>query len=226
MRLLARAMIIGLALAACGQPVASHGSAENPVNGYIYGNVVGITDGDTLTLLTPEKKQVKIRLAEIDTPERGQPYGSKARQALADLTFQKDVAVLYVDTDRYGRTIGRIYVGQVDVSAELVHSGAAWVYRQYSTDPSLLDLEKEAKAAKRGLWGLPEAEKVPPWQWRSSKRKPSKTTTINAKPFTCGTKTYCREMTSCKEAYFYLKECGLTRLDGDGDGIPCEMLCR
>ena len=117
-------------------------------------------------------------------------------------------------------------MGEVGVSAELVHSGAAWVYRQYSTDPTLLDLEKEAKAAKRGLWGLPEAEKVPPWQWRSSKRKPSKTTTINAKPFTCGTKTYCREMTSCKEAYFYLKECGLTRLDGDGDGIPCEMLCR
>ena len=177
-------------------------------------------------MLTPEKKQVKIRLAEIDTPERRQPYGSKARQALADLTFQKDVAVLYVDTDRYGRTIGRIYVGEVDVSAELVHSGAAWVYRQYSTDPSLLDLEKEAKAAKRGLWGLPEAQLTAPWLWRRGKRKSSRTTTTNAKPFTCGTKTYCREMTSCKEAYFYLKECGLTRLDGDGDGIPCEMLCR
>ena len=219
MRLLARTLFIGLFLSACGQ------ASTNPEGRYIYGTVVGITDGDTLTLLTPEKKQVKIRLAEIDTPERGQPYGSKARQALADLTFQKDVAVLYVDTDRYGRTIGRIYVGEVDVSAELVHSGAAWVYRQYSTDPSLLDLEKEAKAAKRGLWGLPEAQQTEPWLWRRGKRRPTKTT-INAKPFTCGTKTYCREMTSCKEAYFYLKECGLTRLDGDGDGIPCEMLCR
>ena len=226
MRLLARTVFIGLVLAACGQASTERGLANRPENSYIYGTVVGITDGDTLTLLTSEKKQVKIRLAEIDTPERGQPYGSKARQALADLTFQKDVAVLYVDTDRYGRTVGRIYVGEVDVSGELVHSGAAWVYRQYSTDPTLLDLEEKAKSAKRGLWGLPEVERIPPWLWRRGQRKPSNSTAVNAKPFTCGTKTYCREMTSCDEAYFYLEECELTRLDGDGDGVPCEAKCR
>ena len=226
MRLLAQTVFIGLALAACGQDSTERGSANSPKNGYIYGKVVGITDGDTLTLVTPEKKQVKIRLAEIDTPERGQPYGSKARQALVDLTFQKDVAVLFVDIDRYDRIVGRIYVGEVDVSGELVHSGAAWVYRQYSTDPTLLDLEKEAKATKRGLWGLCEAEQVPPWLWRRGQRKPSTTTTDFAKPFTCGTKTYCREMTSCDEAYFYLKKCGLMRLDGDRDGVPCEAKCQ
>ena len=70
------------------------------------------------------------------------------------------------DTDRYGRTVSRVYVGDMDVNAELVRQGAAWVYRQYAKDQSLYTLENEAKAAKRGLWALPEAEQMPPWEWR------------------------------------------------------------
>ncbi len=190
----------------------------------LQGHVVSIADGDTFTLLTADKQQVRIRLAEIDTPESGQPYGNRAKQALADLVFGKDVRVEVQDIDRYGRTVGRPYVGDVDVCAELVENGFAWAYRQYLRDPKLLELEKDAQDSKRGLWSLPEYERIAPWDWRRGKRTP--TITDPPKIFTCGTKTYCREMVSCEEARFYLRSCGLSRLDGDNDGIPCESLCK
>jgi len=94
------------------------------------GRVVGISDGDTLTLLTPEKQQIRVRLGEIDTPESRQPYGTRARQALSDLAFGKEARVVVQDTDRYGRTVGRVYVGDLDVNADMVKQGAAWVYRR------------------------------------------------------------------------------------------------
>ncbi|TCZ61384.1 thermonuclease family protein [Roseicella aquatilis] len=137
----------------------------------LRGHVVGITDGDTLTLLTPGKRQVKVRLAEIDTPESRQPYGTRARQALAELTFRRQVRVVVEDTDRYGRRVGRVHAGRLDVNAEMVRRGAAWVYDQYSHDPILAALEAEARAARRGLWALPEAERVPPWEWRRQARE-------------------------------------------------------
>src|SRR5690606_665034 len=109
----------------------------------LTGKVVAIADGDTLTLLTPAREQVKIRLAEIDTPERAQPYGTRARQALSDLAFGKQATVETSEKDRYGRVIGRIYVDGVDVNKELVSRGAAWVYRQYNHDKSLLAIEAD-----------------------------------------------------------------------------------
>ncbi|WP_431268918.1 thermonuclease family protein [Dankookia sp. P2] len=132
----------------------------------LTGQVVGITDGDTLTLLTPDRRQTKVRLAEIDTPERRQPYGSRARAALADLAFQRRVRVVVEDIDRYGRSVGHVYAGGRDVNAEMVRRGAAWVYDRYNHDPKLPVLEAEARAARRGLWALPEAERLPPWEWR------------------------------------------------------------
>ena len=192
------------------------------------GRVIGITDGDTLTVLTPERVQVRVRLAEIDAPEGGQPYGNRSRQALSELAFQEDVIVVYVDTDQYGRTVGRIYVGDLDVSAEMIRQGAAWVYRDYVTDESLFAVETDARDTQRGLWGLSEA-RVPPWEWRRG----GQATTVAPQapqalpePFTCGSKVYCRDMTSCDEARFYLTQCGVTGLDGDGDGVPCEAICR
>jgi endonuclease YncB( thermonuclease family) len=133
----------------------------------LKGRVVGITDGDTLTLLTERREEVRVRLAAIDTPEGGQPYGRRARQVLSDLAFGKVVRVAVQDMDRYGRTVGWVYAGAVDVNAEMVRRGAAWVYRRYSDDPALLRLEQAARAEHRGLWGLPEAERVPPWEWRA-----------------------------------------------------------
>ena len=198
--------------------------AETPA-AEITGRVVVIADGDTLTLLVDGRDQVKIRLAEIDTPEKGQPYGSKARKALAELAFQKDAHVVWSEKDRYGRVIGRVYIDDLDVNAEMVHLGHAWVYREYSEDEFLLALENEARAARSGLWALSEAEKVPPWEWRKSGRRQPQLET-KGKAFTCGTKRYCKEMQSCEEARYFLTECGLSRLDGDGDGVPCETICR
>lgn len=195
----------------------------------ITGQVVGVADGDTLTLLTADKTQVKVRLGEIDTPESKQPFGTRAKQMLSDLAFGKEARMVVQDTDRYGRTVGRVYVGSLDVNAELVKQGGAWVYRQYLKDQSLLTLEAEAKAAKRGLWGLPEIERCPPWDWRRGKCATSSTATKTApvsSGLTCGSKKTCKQMVSCEEARFYLTQCGLTRLDGDGDGVPCEALCR
>ena len=190
----------------------------------LQGRVVSIADGDTFTLLTADKKQIRIRLAEIDTPESGQPYGNRAKQALSELVFGKDVRVDVQTIDRYGRTVGRPYVGDIDVCAELVENGFAWAYRQYLKDPKLLELEQEAQDSNRGLWGLPEYEQIAPWDWRRGKRTP---TSISNPPkaFTCGSKTYCRDMVSCDEAMYYLRSCGLSRLDGDKDGIPCESIC-
>ncbi len=132
----------------------------------LTGGVVGIADGDTFTLLTSDKQQIKIRLAEIDAPESGQPYGNKSKQALSGLIFGNDVRVVVQTTDRSGRTVGRPYVGDLDVCEEMVRVGAAWVYRQYVVDASLFDVENDARAARRGIWGLSESEQVEPWNWR------------------------------------------------------------
>ena len=100
-------------------------------------------------------------MGEIDTPESKQPYGSRARQALSDLAFGQQARVVVQDTDRYGRTVGRAYVGGTDVNAEMVKQGAAWVYRQFAKDPSLYRLEEQAKAAKRGFVGTARSRKLP-----------------------------------------------------------------
>ncbi len=197
----------------------------------LTGRVIAISDGDTLTLLTVDNRQVKIRLAEIDTPESKQPYGTRARQALSDLAFGKSARVDVQETDRYGRSVGRVFVGATDVNAALVEQGAAWVYRQYARDPRLLTLEAEAKAARRGLWALPEAERMPPWEWRrggqsSGLASPAPAVPPGPSSPACGSKRTCGEMASCAEARHYLNDCGLSKLDRDGDGVPCESLCK
>jgi endonuclease YncB( thermonuclease family) len=200
----------------------------------IVGRVVGVTDGDTITVLTADRVQFKVRLNEIDTPESRQPWGSRAKEALGDKVFGKTVDVQVSGTDRYGRTLGRVLVEGRDVNREMVREGHAWVYRQYMTDSSLLEDEAYARERGLGLWSLPEAEKVPPWEWRRGgqvaaspvQREAPATSATAGQAFTCSGKRYCREMSSCAEAQFYLNKCGLTRLDGDSDGVPCEAICR
>lgn len=132
----------------------------------IYGTVVSIADGDTVTLKADDTTH-KIRLAEIDTPERDQPYGLAATSALTDLLLGHQVQVKVVkESDRYGRVIGRIFIEQKDVSAHMVEQGHAMVYRRYLTDKSLLVLEADAKSKELGLWGLPKEDRVAPWVWR------------------------------------------------------------
>lgn len=176
--------------------------------------VKSIVDGDTLVVSREQSLEVRVRLFGIDCPEGDQPYGDRARAELAELVKGREVRVEPTDRDDWGRTVARISVGGLDVNAELVRAGAAWVFLRYSHDPKLIALESEARAAHRGLWGL--ADPVPPWDWRHPEKA----------SFKCGAKHSCREMKSCAEARFYLRKCGVTSLDGNGDGVPCASLCR
>lgn len=128
------------------------------------GQVIGITDGDTLKVLTDNNEQVKVRLVEIDAPEKKQAFGNRSRQTLSDYCFNHTATLHDKGKDRYGRTLARVTCNGVDVNAEMIRVGMAWVYDKYVTDRSLYALQDEAKAARRGLWVDPEP--MPPWAWR------------------------------------------------------------
>lgn len=134
--------------------------------------VVGITDGDTLTARCGEPgqyRQEKIRLAGIDAPERKQPYGNKARQALSALCHEQAARITIRSKDRYGRTIADVQCKGQDAAAYMVSAGLAMVYTQYAKDHQLLvPLQESAKAARAGQWRMLDtaAPPVPPWQWR------------------------------------------------------------
>jgi endonuclease YncB( thermonuclease family) len=194
----------------------------------LEGTVVGISDGDTLTLLATGEQRVKIRLAQIDAPEHSQPWGARSRQALAELVFERSVWVQIDDIDSYGRTVGRVFLGELDVNAEMVRSGQAWVYRRYATDSQLFVLEAEARVEERGLWSLPAAQRIPPWQWRQDRRGNGSglSRSTGVADVRCGTKQYCKQMDSCEEARFFLQQCAVSTLDADQDGTPCELLCQ
>jgi endonuclease YncB( thermonuclease family) len=205
---------------------------SDPAADHLTARVVGITDGDTMTVLSRSGRQIKVRLVEIDAPESNQPYGAKAKEALSNLAFGRDVEVRTAGTDQYGRTLGRVYKSGMDVNAEMVREGQAWAYRDYLTDKSLLATEAEARSAKRGLWAMPADQIVPPWSWRRGERPAQSVANAQRRvPATsvstsqCAGKRYCRQMNSCAEARFYLNVCHVSSLDGDHDGIPCEVIC-
>lgn len=197
----------------------------------LEGHMVGVHDGDTVTLLMAANQQVKIRLAQIDAPESHQAFGQRSKQSLSDMVFDRNIRVEKETIDKYGRTVGTIYVDGIDVNREQVKRGMAWAYRKYMHDQTLLRVEDEARQAKIGLWSDPNP--MPPWDYRhggksgsvkdqaTSKAYPSNTPINSA----CGNKHYCRQMTSCEEAKFYLTQCGVSSLDGNSDGVPCESLC-
>ena len=130
------------------------------------GKVIGISDGDTIKVLTGNNMLIKIRLAEIDTPEKKQPWGKKAKKALSNQIFQKVVTVKPIAKDRYGRTVAYIYYGQININRKMVRTGHAWVYRKYMNDETLLEDENYARQNRLGLWALPEPQRIPPWEWR------------------------------------------------------------
>jgi micrococcal nuclease len=131
------------------------------------GKVVGVSDGNTIKALK-DGKQVEVRLATIDCPKKGQPYGQAARKFTADLVAGKIVKVWPTDTDRYGRIVAFVFVGDTDLNKELLKAGLAWHYKQYSRDPELAKLEFQARSKKIGLWAEPD--RVPPWEYRKHER--------------------------------------------------------
>jgi endonuclease YncB( thermonuclease family) len=217
--LIAAALVLSVSFGESGQSLAGELAADARI---LSGRIVSITDGDTLTLLV-DREQIRIRLAQIDAPESAQPYGKKSKAALSELAFGKTARVEVVAVDRYGRTVGEVYVGGLHVNSEMVRSGHAWAYTVYSRSLEIIAFEDEARAAGLGLWALPESERDPPWIWRHPHSP--KTPPVDPSSFRCGQKHVCSEMTSCGEAQFYMTECGIAQLDGDRDGVPCESIC-
>lgn len=131
----------------------------------LKGRVVGVKDGDTVVVLDSLNHQTTLRLAEIDCPEKDQPFGTKAKQFTSDQIYRKQIKYVVTDIDRYGRSIAKIfYDDNKYLSAELIKNGLAWQYKQYSTSVSLAKLEQEVRKYKIGLWIDPHP--VYPSDWR------------------------------------------------------------
>lgn len=198
------------------------------------GKVVGVHDGDTVTVMR-RGEGVKVRLNQIDAPELGQAYGRQSKQSLSDLCFGRQAEVREEGQDKYGRTLGRVICGGSDANAEQLRRGYAWFYEQYGRDPALRELEASARSRRAGLWA--DRNPIPPWNFRHSKadgnagaaprseapRSPAGSGTRSGR---CGVKKTCADMGSCEEAIYYLYRCGMTGLDRNHDGLPCESLCR
>jgi endonuclease YncB( thermonuclease family) len=156
-------LLLALAVAAGVAFEARRG--ESPAISVLEGRVVRIHDGDTLSFQAGAATQ-RVRLAQIDAPEQGQPWGRRARQALARLAEERDARLVVVDRDDYGRAVGDLYIGELFVNEALVREGHAWAYPRYVRSPGIVPAEDEARRAGRGLWRLPAAERQPPWEWR------------------------------------------------------------
>jgi len=139
----------------------------------LQGTVVGIADGDTVDLRL-DSGMIRVRLHAVDAPEHDQPYGKAARRELSRLVYLRKVEVEPIEQDQYDRLVGRLWLGEMNVNAELLRRGAAWVYRRYAREPDYCAYEQEARALEHGLWGLPTIPPVAPWEWRqrNKRRKP------------------------------------------------------
>jgi endonuclease YncB( thermonuclease family) len=135
-------------------------------------SVIRVRDGDSL-LVRARGRDIEVRLADVDAPERGQPHADQARKALIDLLQRRDVTVEVLDTDPYHRKVARVHrvPDGLDINAEVVRTGNAWVYRRYVRDQSLFALEQAARDRHAGLWALPEDQRIPPWAYRERERR-------------------------------------------------------
>jgi endonuclease YncB( thermonuclease family) len=177
----APAAAAGAAFASANQqnqipPIGSPAAAAAPVappprGGTRLWRVVGVNDGDTITCLDESNQQQKVRLASIDAPEIGQEYGKTARENLAALVFGKTVEVIDEGKDRYGRTVGQVTCNGMDVNRQMIASGNAWHFAEYSNDASLAALQSQAQAQRLGLWATPNP--TPPWDYRDTLKRPS-----------------------------------------------------
>lgn len=129
--------------------------------------VVAIADGDTITALCGEPgdyNQLKVRLAEIDAPEKSQAFGQQSKQHLSDQCYGQVAHIKPITQDRYGRTVARVECNGKDSNAEQVKAGMAWAYTKYLSDPAIKQFEAQAKEKGVGLWA--EENPVPPWVYR------------------------------------------------------------
>ncbi|MCG3705618.1 thermonuclease family protein [Aliarcobacter butzleri] len=134
----------------------------------LKGKVVGISDGDTIKILTQDDKLYKIRLNDIDAPEKSQAFGNKSKENLSNYIFERYVTVEYKNIDRYQRILGTVYYQGEDINIQQVKDGFAWVYKQYSNKIEYYKAEVEAKATKRGLWM--DNNPIEPWNYRKKNK--------------------------------------------------------
>ena len=197
--------------------------------------VIVVIDGDTLVVLHNNAK-VKIRLANIDAPEKDQPFGMDARQAMFGMVFKKQVHIDSKTIDKYGRTVALVSVDGLNVNEEMVRRGMAWEYSYYKPGRAYMALQSEAQGARRGLWS--QREPIAPWVWRRThppvrstypkKEKKARASHHRIGVFNdtrCGNKKHCSQMNSCEEAYFYFTRCGVKSLAKENDDVPCKQLC-
>lgn len=158
-----------------------------PTAATLSGEVVGIADGDTLTLLDDQQNQHRIRLAGIDAPEKKQAFGNRSRQHLAAAVFRKKVTVVIYKMDRYGRALGKVLLEGQDLNLLQVKTGFAWHYKQYQHEQPFADrrayaeAEDEARKRRLGLWRAPDASA--PWEFRKAQRE-TRTTRRSVAPGT------------------------------------------
>lgn len=200
----------------------------------LIGLVISVTDGDTLKILNLKNEYI-IRLAGIDAPEKGQPYGKAAKNKLSELIANKSVCVIGNKIDKYHRLIGKITYEGLDINLEMIKFGYAWHYKKYMNEQNEQDrlsyahAQEIAKSSTIGLWQEPYP--INPSDWRSGQRTPMPEIKFNANIVSptdlnsCGMKRFCKQMNNCEEACHYFQDCGISRLDGNKDGIPCESLC-
>jgi endonuclease YncB( thermonuclease family) len=201
----------------------------------VTGVITKVTDGDTVTLET-SGRAIKIRLNCIDAPEMSQEYGDISKDTLNSLLYRQKVDVDLFYKDQYERFIGTIYRGNQNINLAQIRHGHARVYTSYCREKEYYTAEKTAKAAFLGIWGLKTPQETP-WDYRRNQKLQKnlpdlsqfmpKNTNSPAEDITvCNQKRTCKEMSSCDEAKFYFNKCGLSHLDGDGDGVPCNSLCK
>ena len=148
------------------------GSYTDRATNTIYASVVHVSDGDTITVRTKYGEKIKVRLYAIDAPEKAQPYGPQSIGILKRLVLNEFVTVEVVDTDRYGRKVGRVYLNRQDMNAEMIRLGAAWHYRYYDKSAQYNqyeDIERCARNERRGLWNRDNP--MPPWEYRKMMRE-------------------------------------------------------
>ena len=136
----------------------------------LSGRIVEVYDGDTATLLTPDNVKYKVRFYGIDAPEAKQEGGIGSRDALREKILGREVTVSVAATDRYGRAVGKVMLGDRCVNREMVAEGHAWYYKDYAPDErEFAQAEQNARQNKLGIWRT--ASPQPPWEWRKENKK-------------------------------------------------------
>lgn len=209
-------IVAGFAISAFILPV--HAEARE-------GRVTRVLDGDTVDVRMSDGTY-RVRLANIDAPEKAQPYGRQSTQLLATFVMNKTVDVRQEDVDRYGRIVGTLTVGGMNVNRQMACQGAAWAYLQYLRDRQVLACQNSAKSSGKGLWASRNA--IAPWAWRhsgssapSSSSEPRRTTA----PRASANVTYksCAAARAARATPLRRGSPGYSsRMDRDGDGVACE----